>query len=92
MKATVLIINYGDHEEITIHENDGVAWTKLILFVNENWSASQGVVSPPADEAERARMFFARDRDSYVIAEVDLSDVADALAVADGPSRPQCPR
>lgn len=81
MQVAVLVILYRGEEYITIHESEGVAWSELVRFVDNRWSAHDGYseILISMTEEERLDRFFAAETDVYILGKADLSDVGDRL-------------
>ena len=84
MTVTVLMATFRGTQSITIHENQTEAETALMSFVDLHWAAQfegeSGEVSGSGDE--RLQRFFADDRNAYVIAEADLSQLEEHIDAA----------
>jgi len=77
MKVTVLVATFGGTQSITIHDSETAAATALMGFVEFHWAeqfdGEHVEISLP--ESERVHRFFADGRNSYLIAEADLSQL-----------------
>jgi hypothetical protein len=77
MTVTVLVAAFRGTRIITIHEGEIAAETALMVFVDRHWVEQFG---GDLDEIslsgnERLQRFFADNRNSYIIAEANLSQL-----------------
>ncbi len=77
MTVTVLLATFRGTQSIAFHESQTAAETALMSFVDLHWAAQfEGEHDEvPRSENERLQRFFADDRNSYIIAEADLSQL-----------------
>lgn len=75
MRVSVLLIICRDEEHVTIHENDDLAWSELVRFVDTQWESSgeTGIIVRSASEEDRVKRFFAAPEASYIIGNADVS-------------------
>lgn len=78
MLVAVLIIYYRTHEHMSLHDSSDEAWTALLQFVDSRWTdhCQKCGLPTPHDAENRVARFFADPGDSYVIGDVDASDIA----------------
>jgi hypothetical protein len=78
MKVAVLVIIYGGAEQITVHENEDVAWSELVRFVEEHWVERFGLAEITMSLISDAAVerFFSREGDAYFVGMADLTDIA----------------
>ncbi|ATY34853.1 hypothetical protein [Sphingomonas psychrotolerans] len=75
MTITVLVATFRGTQSITIHDDEAAAASALMSFVELHWPEQfdeehgETILS----ENERLQRFFADDRNSYIMAEADLS-------------------
>jgi len=79
MLVTVLVIVYQGVETITVHDAQSAAWTALMKFVDGGWRQRFRDGPYPLEEQERAKMFFADKDDLFILAEADLTELADRI-------------
>ena len=61
----------GDHaNDLSVHPDQSAAWTALIDYIDERWTAIVGPFEPPEDETKRVESFFRHSGYFYLIAEV----------------------
>ncbi len=75
MTITVLVATFRGTQSITIHDDEAAAASALMTFVELYWpeqfDGERGETF--LSENERLQRFFADGRNSYIIAEADLS-------------------
>ncbi len=79
MLVTVLFIIYQGVETITVHVAEPAAWSALMKFVDGGWHQRFRHKPYPLEEQQRAEMFFADKDDLFILAEADLSELADRI-------------
>lgn len=81
---TVLLATFRGTQSITIHESQTEAETALMSFVDLHWAAQFEGESEEFSRSgdERLQRFFAYDRNAYVIAEADLSQLEEHIDAA----------
>ena len=77
--ATVLVIVFQGTEKVGIYDDQRAASAALWSFVDAHWDEAHHGPAPEARSAAQLNLFFAGEGDSYVIAEADLGDAANAL-------------
>lgn len=79
MLVTVLVIVYQGVETITVHDAEPAAWSALMKFVDGRWHQRFDDEPYPREEQQRAKMFFADEADLFIVAEADLTELADRI-------------
>lgn len=79
MLVTVLFIVYQGVEAITVHDAEPAAWSELMKFVDSQWHQRFDDEPYLLEEQERAKMFFADEDDLFILAEADLTELADRV-------------
>lgn len=79
MLVTVLFIVYQGVEAITLHDAEPAAWSALMKFVDSRWHQRFRDAPYPLEEQQRAKMFFADEADLFILAEADLTELADRI-------------
>ncbi|MDT7532965.1 hypothetical protein OVY48_05855 [Sphingobium sp. SA2] len=79
MLVTVLVIVYQGVETITVHDAEPAAWTALMKFVDGGWHQRFRDEPYPLEEQQRVKMFFADEGDLFILAEADLTELADRI-------------
>lgn len=91
MRVSFLVVYYQGNGRITLHDDDGQAWSKLVDFVDAAWLLHSPETDDPRPLSgeERVRIFFLRDPEaSYLVGCADLSDADDQAASLIGSNAP----
>lgn len=75
MTVTVLLATFRGTQSITVHDDEAAAVSALSTFVETHWAEQFDGESDETSRSENERLerFFADGRNSYIIAEADLS-------------------
>ena len=79
MLVTVLVIIYQGVETITVHDAEPAAWSALMRPADGGWPPRSRDEPYPPEEQQRAKMFFADEDDLFILAEADLTELADRI-------------
>jgi hypothetical protein len=77
--ATVLVIVFQGTEKVGIYDDQPAASAALWSFVDAHWDEAHHGPAPATRSETQLNLFFAGEGDSYVMAEADLGEAAQAL-------------